>query len=95
MDYKEYNKKEKYLIHKYSQIYDVYNNSNDKDKDKDEFFYIEKTENFDNFIHVNESLMVICSFYFFSDIEDIHKRTKEILKYFKKMKINTLYIIYK
>ena len=94
MDYRNYNKKEKYLIHKYSQIYDVYSNSKDKDKDKDEFFYIEKTEKFYNVIHVNEFLMVICSFNFFSDIEDIHKRTKEILKYFKKFE-NKYFIIYK
>ena len=94
MDYRNYNKKEKYLIHKYSQIYDIYNNSKDKDKDKDEFFYIEKTEKFYNVIHVNEFLLVICSFNFFSDIEDIHKRTKEILKYFKKFE-NKYFIIYK
>ena len=94
MDYRNYNKKEKYLIHKYSQIHDVDNNSKDKDKDKDEFFYIEKTEKFYNVIHVNEFLLVMCSFNFFSDIEDIHKRTKEILKYFKKFE-NKYFIIYK
>ena len=92
MDYRNYNKKEKNLIHKYHQIYDIYNNY--KEKDKDEYYYIEKSNNYNNIIYVNESFIIICSFNFFSDIEEINKNCKEILKYFKKHE-NRYFIIYK
>ena len=38
MDYRNYNKKEKNIIHKYYKIYDIYNNYRDKENDKDEFY---------------------------------------------------------
>ncbi len=94
MDYRNYDKKEKEIIHKYSQIYDIYNNYKEKEKEKDDFYYIEKTEKYYNIIYVNEYFIIICSFNFFSNVEDIHKKCKEILKYFKKHK-NRYFIIYK
>ena len=92
MDYRNYNQKEKNLIHKYHQIYDIYNNY--KEKDKDEFYYIEKSNNYNNAIYVNEFFIIICSFNFFSNIEEIYKNCKDILKYFKKQE-NKYFIIYK
>ena len=94
MDYRNYDKKEKEIIHKYSQIYDIYNNYKEKEKEKDDFYYIEKTEKYYNIIYVNEYFIIICSFNFFSNVEDIHKKCKEILKYFKKHE-NRYFIIYK
>ena len=94
MDYRNYDKKEKEIIHKYSQIYDIYNKYKEKEKEKDDFYYIEKTEKYYNIIYVNEYFIIICSFNFFSNVEDIHKKCKEILKYFKKHE-NRYFIIYK
>ena len=94
MDYRNYDKKEKEIIHKYSQIYDIYNNYKEKEKEKDDFYYIEKTEKYYNIIYINEYFIIICSFNFFSNVEDIHKKCKEILKYFKKHE-NRYFIIYK
>jgi hypothetical protein len=94
MDYRNYNKKEKKLIHKYHQIYDIYNNYKEKDKDKDEFFYIEKTKYFNNVIYVNEFFVIICSFNFLINSEEIIKKCREILKNFKKNE-NKYFIVYK
>ena len=92
MDYRNYNKKEKKIIHKYCQIYDLYNNY--KDKDKDDFYYLEKADKYHNVICANENFIIICSFNFFSNAEDIHKKCREILKFFKKQE-NKYFIIYK
>ncbi len=92
MDYRNYNKNEKELIHKYCKIYDIYNNY--KEKDKEEFYYYEKSDKYYNAIQVNESYLIICSFNFFIDVEEIQKKIKEILKYFKKHE-NRYFIIYK
>ena len=94
MDYRNYNKNEKLLIHKYCQIYDIYNNYKEKDKDKDDFYYIEKTKKYYNAIYANEYFIIICSFNFFCNVEDIHKKCKDILKFFKKQE-NKYFIIYK
>ena len=94
MDYRNYDKKEKNLIHKYHQIYDIYNNYKEKENNKDEFYYIEKSNNYYNVIQVNEYFILICSFNFFNGIEDIFKKCKEILKYLKKYE-NKYFIVYK
>jgi len=96
MDYRTYDKKEKKLIHRYTQLYDKYNNTKDKDKDKDkdEFYYMEKSDKYYDVIQVNENFIIICSFSFFTNIEAISKKLKEVLKYLKKNE-NKYFIIYK
>ena len=94
MDYRNYDKKEKNLIHKYHKIYDIYNNYKEKENNKDEFYYIEKSNNYYNVIQVNEYFILICSFNFFNGIEDIFKKCKKILKYLKKYE-NKYFIVYK
>ena len=96
MDYRTYDKKEKKLIHRYTQLYDKYNNikDKDKDKDKDEFYYMEKSDKYYDVIQVNENFIIICSFSFFTNIEAINKKLKEVLKYLKKNE-NKYFIIYK
>jgi hypothetical protein len=64
MDYRTYDKKEKKLIHRYTQLYDKYNNIKDKDKDKDEFYYMEKSDKYYDVIQGNENFIIICSFSF-------------------------------
>jgi hypothetical protein len=92
MDYRTYSKKEKKLIHKYIMLYDIYNNY--KDKEKEEFFYVEQSDKYYNVIHVNENFLVIFTFGFFSDVEKIQKKVKDVLKYLKKYE-NKYFILYK
>ena len=84
MDYRTYSKKEKKLIHKYIMLYDIYNNYKEKEKEKEEFYYVEQSDKYYNVIHVNENFLVIFTFGFFSDVEKIQKKVKEIFKYLKK-----------
>jgi hypothetical protein len=94
MDYRTYSKKEKKLIHKYIMLYDIYNNYKEKDGGKEEFYYVEQSDKYYNVIHVNENFLVIFTFGFFSDVEKIQKKVKEIFKYLKKYE-NKYFIIYK
>ena len=96
MDYRNYDKKEKNLIHKYHQLYDIYNNySKEKDTNKDDFYYIEKSNTYYNVIRVNDSFILICTFSFFcGDIEHIYKTSREIIKFLKKNE-NKYFIVYK
>ena len=84
MDYRTYTKKEKELIHKYIMLYDVYNNYKDKENNREEFYYLEQSEKYYNLIQVNENFVVIFSFGFFSDIEKIQKKIKDLFKHLKK-----------
>ena len=94
MDYRTYTKKEKKLIHKYIMLYDIYNNYKEKEKEKEEFYYVEQSDKYYNVIHVNENFLVIFTFGFFSDVEKIQKKVKEIFKYLKKYE-SKYFIIYK
>ena len=94
MDYRTYTKKEKELIHKYIMLYDVYNNYKDKENNREEFYYLEQSEKYYNLIQVNENFVVIFSFGFFSDIEKIQKKIKDLFKHLKKYE-NKYFIIYK
>ena len=94
MDYRTYTKKEKELIHKYISLYDVYNNYKDKENNREEFYYLEQSEKYYNLIQVNENFVVIFSFGFFSDIEKIQKKIKDLFKHLKKYE-NKYFIIYK
>ena len=94
MDYRTYSKKEKKLIHKYIMLYDIYNNYKEKEKEKEEFYYVEQSDKYYNVIHVNENFLVIFTFGFFSDVEKIQKKVKDVLKYIKKYE-NKYFILYK
>ena len=94
MDYRTYSKKEKKLIHKYIMLYDIYNNYKEKEKEKEEFYYVEQSDKYYNVIHVNENFLVIFTFGFFSDVEKIQKKVKDVLKYLKKYE-NKYFILYK
>ena len=94
MDYRTYTKEEKELIMKYIKLYDIFNNYKEKDKDKEEFFYIEKCDKYYNIIQVNDYFIIIFSFGFFSDIDKIQKKVKDILKHLKKYE-NKYFILYK
>ena len=96
MDFRTYNKKEKKLIHKYIMLYDIYNNykEKEKEKEKEDFFYVEQSDKYYNVIHVNENFLVIFTFGFFSDVEKIQKKVKDVLKYIKKYE-NKYFILYK
>ena len=93
MDFRTYKKKEKDMIRRFNILYDIYSNCKDKEKEK-EYFYVEKNNGFSNCIFVNESFVLICSFDFFSDIEDLAKKCREILKHCKKNE-NKFFITYK
>ena len=73
MDFRTLDKLEKKLIHEYNILYDK---ANEQVNENEEFFYIEKSEEFVNVIEVNESFLIICSYNFFSDYDEIGKRQK-------------------
>ena len=81
MDFRTLNKLEKKLIHEYNILYDK---ANEQVNETEEFFFIEKSEEFVNVIEVNESFLIICSYNFFSDYDEIGKKTKDLIKYMKK-----------
>ena len=81
MDFRTLNKLEKKLIHEYNILYDK---ANEQVNETEEFFFIEKSEEFVNVIEVNESFLIICSYNFFSDYDEVGKKTKDLIKYMKK-----------
>ena len=81
MDFRTLDKLEKKLIHEYNILYDK---ANEQVNETEEFFFIEKSEEFVNVIEVNESFLIICSYNFFSDYDEIGKKTKDLIKYMKK-----------
>ena len=91
MDFRTYKKSEKNIIRRFNILFDIYNNCKDKEK---EYFYAEKSNGCCNCIFANEFFILICSFDFFSDVEDLSKKCREILKYCKKNE-NKLFITHK
>ena len=81
MDFRTLDKLEKKLIHEYNILYDK---ANEQVNETEEFFFIEKSEEFVNVIEVNESFLIICSYNFFSDYDEIGKKTKDLIKYMQK-----------
>jgi hypothetical protein len=81
MDFRVYDKFQKKLIHEYNILYDK---ANEEMSGNEEFFYIYKSQEFVNVIEVNENFVCICSYNFFSDYDEIGKKTKDLLKYLKK-----------
>lgn len=91
MDFRTLDKLEKKLIHEYNILYDK---ANEQVNENEEFFFIEKSEEFVNVIEVNESFLIICSYNFFSDYDEIGKKTKDLIKYMKKNE-NKHFIVFK
>ena len=91
MDFRTYDKLEKKLIHEYNILYDK---ANEQINENEEFFFIEKSEEFVNVIEVNENFLIICSYNFFSDYDEIGKKTKDLIKYMKKNE-NKHFIVFK
>ena len=91
MDFRTLDKLEKKLIHEYNILYDK---ANEEVNENEEFFFIEKSEEFVNVIEVNENFLIICSYNFFSDYDEIGKRTKDLIKYMKKNE-NKHFIVFK
>ena len=91
MDFRTLDKLEKKLIHEYNILYDK---ANEQVNETEEFFFIEKSEEFVNVIEVNESFLIICSYNFFSDYDEIGKKTKDLIKYMKKNE-NKHFIVFK
>ena len=90
-DFRNINKAEKKLLREYNKLYDkifLYNYN------KENFFFIEKGEFYVNAIQVNESYILICSFNFFFDFDEVGFKMKEILRQIKKDE-NKYFILYK
>ena len=90
-DFRNINKAEKKLLREYNKLYDkmfLYNYN------KENFFFIEKGEFYVNAIQENESYILICSFNFFFDFDEVGFKMKEILRQIKKDE-NKYFILYK
>ena len=89
-DFRNLNKIEKNLLKEYNKLYDklyLY-------PYKDNFFTIEKGNIYINAIYQNETFILICSFNFFLDYDDVIQKMKDILKQIKKDE-NKYFILYK
>ena len=89
-DFRNLNKIEKNLLKEYNKLFDklyLY-------PYKDNFFTIEKGNIYINAIYQNENFILICSFNFFLDYDDVIQKMKDILKQIKKDE-NKYFILYK
>ena len=89
-DFRNLNKIEKNLLKEYNKLYDklyLY-------PYKDNFFTIEKGNIYINAIYQNENFILICSFNFFLDYDNVIQKMKDILKQIKKDE-NKYFILYK
>jgi hypothetical protein len=81
MDFRVYDKTQKNLVHEYNILFDK---ANEEINENEEFFFIKKTKEFNNVIEVNENYLIILSYYYFIDNEEIGKKIKELIKHIKK-----------
>ena len=91
MEFRVYDKLHKKLIHEYNILFDK---AKEQINENEEFFFIQKTENFVNVIESNENLLIICSYNFFSDYDEVGKKAKDLIKYMKKNE-NKHFIVFK
>ena len=91
MDFRVFDKTQKKLIHEYNILFDK---ANEEMNENEEFFFIKKTNEFTNVIEVNEFFLCIFTYNFFSDYDEIGKKTKELIKYIKKNE-NKFFILFK
>ena len=73
-------KEEKLIIKKYINLYEKINNYNNNEK----CFFFEKGDYYTHAIEQNENFILICSFNFFMNFDEIGQKMLEILKFIKK-----------
>ena len=73
-------KEEKLIIKEYINLYEKINNYNNNEK----CFFFEKGDYYTHAIEQNENFILICSFNFFMNFEEIGQKMLEILKFIKK-----------
>ena len=81
MDFRVYDKFQKDLIHQYNIIYDKLKL---EINENEEYSLIQKSKNFLNAVEANENFLIICSYNFFCDYEDVGRKTKDLMKYMRK-----------
>ena len=91
MDFRVYDKFQKKIIHEYNILFDK---ANSEINENEEFSFIQKTDDFVNVLEVNEYFLIICSYNFFSEYEEVGKKSKDLIKYMKKNE-NKHFIIFK
>ena len=91
MDFRVYDKFQKDLIHQYNIIYDKVKL---EINENEEISFIQKSKNFVNAVESNENFLIICSYNFFCDFEEVGRKTKDLMKYIRKNE-NKHFIIFK
>ena len=81
MDFRVYDKIQKKLIHEYNILYDK---ANSEINENEEFSFIQRADDFVNVLEVNEYFLIICSYNFFSDYDEVGKKVKDLIKYMRK-----------
>ena len=81
MDFRVYDKIQKKLIHEYNILYDK---ANSEINENEEFSFIQRADDFVNVLEVNEYFLIICSYNFFSDYDEVGKKAKDLIKYMRK-----------
>ena len=90
-NFRNITKSEKVLLNEYNVLFDKLHLYT---FEKDNFFLVEKGEDYTNAIMQNENYILICSFNFFIDFDDVSMKMNNILKQIKKNE-NKYFIIYK
>ena len=91
MDFRVYDKFKKKLIHEYNILFDKVKS---QIKENEEFSFIQKSADFVNVVESNENFLIICSYNFFSDYDEVGRKAKDLIKYMKKNE-NKYFIIFK
>ena len=90
-NFRNITKSEKVLLKEYNVLYDKLHLYT---FEKDNFFLVEKGEDYTNAIMQNENYILICSFNFFIEFDEVSMKMNNILKQIKKNE-NKYFIIYK
>ena len=90
-NFRNITKSEKVLLKEYNLLYDKLHLYT---FEKDNFFLVEKGEDYTNAIMQNENYILICSFNFFIEFDEVSMKMNNILKLIKKNE-NKYFIIYK
>ena len=90
-NFRNITKSEKDLLKEYNVLFDKLHLYT---FEKDNFFLVEKGEDYTNAIMQNENYILICSFNFFIDFDEVSMKMNNILKQIKKNE-NKYFIIYK
>ena len=91
MDFRVYDAFQKKIIHQYNFLFDIINI---QINENEEFSFIQKTNEFINVVEVNENFLIICSYNFFCDYDEVGRKAKDLIKYMKKNE-NKHFILFK